>query len=248
MNLPQLPLELQHQLLDLRYRKHRHALGLVVIEGQSQIKELLSSDWELEYAVTTASTRPPELPDSLLVYETSPQFLDRVSELQHPPNCFVVAKFPVHSLSQLSTQEPIIFLDALADPGNFGTMLRTGEWFGITQWLLGPGTVDSYNPKVVRAAMGSLPRLKIVTSQEPLRDLELLKQAGMSLVATLPETTTNSELNDPNICLLFGSEAHGLGAEYIKLADQTYSIPRYGPTESLNVAVAFAITAFRLRS
>lgn len=242
MNLPP---HLKDELLSLRYRKHREASGLLIVEGRSQIRELADSSWKVRYAVSSKRGRPPEMPPDLPLYYAEPSLIARISELQHSPELLVCAEYAVAAFDSLNPLKPIVFTDRISDPGNLGTMLRTGEWFGITQWLIGPGTVDPYNAKVVRAAMGSLPRLTLVASVLPLEELQALRKSGMRIVASVPDSGGAVMLRQ-NDCLLFGSEAHGLDKEYIELSDAKYSIGRNGTTESLNVAIAFAIAAYSL--
>ena len=247
MSLPNLPADLRSELLDLRYRKHRQTSGLVVIEGMSQIRELVECGWTLRYAVTSKLIRPSELPSGLAVYLTEQALIGRISELQHPPELLVCAEYKTSTFEALDPSKPIIFTDRIADPGNLGTMFRTGEWFGIRQWLIGPGTVDPFNSKVLRAAMGSLPRLTVVASADPVKDLKKLQKQGMNLVATMPSAKT-MQIPSKNSCIMFGSEAGGLSQEYVQLADSTFTIVRKGEAESLNVAIAFAITVYEIGS
>ena len=245
MSLPSLPAELRTELLTLRYRKHRESTNLLLVEGISQIKELTVSNWVMRYAITSKSVRPEQIPLNLPLYAVEAGLLGRISELQHPPEVLVCVERPDSLFSALQTDQPIIFTDRIANPGNLGTMFLTGEWFGITQWLIGPGSVDPFSPKVIRAAMGSVPRIKIIISEAPSDQLRYLKQVGMRLVATAPSSTATLKLQS-NDCILFGSEAHGLSQEYLDLADERYAISGIGQTESLNVAIAFAIAAYSL--
>jgi len=131
----------------------------------------------------------------------------------------------------------LLGLDAVSDPGNLGTLLRTAEWFGVRRVLLSKGCVDPFNPKVVRASMGSILRLQ-------LRDLDEASLVPDDFVAVGATASGGSSVYDPlpeRMLLLMGSEAAGFSDRLETKIELKVTIPGYGGAESLNVAVAAAI-------
>jgi TrmH family RNA methyltransferase len=143
----------------------------------------------------------------------------------------------------------VLILDRIQDPGNLGTLLRTAEAAGVTAvWLL-KGTADLFSPKVLRATMGSIFRVPIVTNVEAGAVQELRSQ-GVGLLAAAVEAAAlpyyEADLSKP-LALVLGNEANGL-ADWLKMAsDQLVTIPLAGAAESLNAAVAGAVILFEVR-
>jgi TrmH family RNA methyltransferase len=138
---------------------------------------------------------------------------------------------------------PLLFLDRLADPGNAGTILRTAEWFGAAGVLFGEGSVDPYNPKVVRATMGAIFRLPIAlgVSIAELRSLDLPLYA---LDAGGEEPLGRHPL-PMHALYAVGSEAHGVDDELLPHA-RILRIGGGGAAESLNAAIAASILLYEI--
>jgi TrmH family RNA methyltransferase len=138
-------------------------------------------------------------------------------------------------------------LDCIQDPGNLGTLLRTAEAAGVTQVWLTKNTVDPFSPKVLRATMGSVFRVPIITEVEYSQVLEL-GQIGVALVATGVEMSKpyyQADFCQP-LAIMLGNEGNGL-ANCLKTASmEMVSIPLAGEVESLNVAVAGAVLMFEV--
>jgi TrmH family RNA methyltransferase len=134
-------------------------------------------------------------------------------------------------------------LDGVQDPGNLGTIIRTADWFGITNIICSEDTVDAYNPKVVQATMGSLARVNVTYNN----------LAGLISAAKLPVFGTL--LNGENIystnfgtegLIIMGNEGNGIRPDIQALVTKAITIPRIGKAESLNVAIATAICCSEL--
>ena len=171
-----------------------------------------------------------------------------LSGMHTPPGVFAVAKRPMHAMEFMEQENLAAYFYGVSDPGNLGTMLRTAEWFGIKTVVVAGDGVDPYNEKVVRAAMGSLFRLNVVIGGEPSDDLRILKRQGFTLLATDVHGNSAALPSSAKICLIMGSESHGLPHEVMALADRTYTIPGFGQAESLNVAVSFGIVLHHIRT
>ncbi|MEI2821462.1 MAG: RNA methyltransferase [Marmoricola sp.] len=129
------------------------------------------------------------------------------------------------------------------DPGNAGTIIRTADAFGVAGVVLAGNSVDPYNPKTVRATVGSLWHVPIVVEPDPVRALSELRAAGYRILAT--DGNGEVEIQEAGLtdshAWLFGNEAWGLPAELAALADARVRIPMAGRAESLNLSTAAAV-------
>ena len=140
---------------------------------------------------------------------------------------------------------------ALSDPGNLGTLIRSAEAAGAAAILLGPGSVDAYNPKVVRASAGAIFGIPVVdavsegwSAVEALDALgELGRQRLGASTSTAATPYTDVDFRRPT-AVVVGNEAHGIGAELEGHLDGHVTIPMAGPAESLNAAMAGTILCF----
>jgi TrmH family RNA methyltransferase len=148
------------------------------------------------------------------------------------------------TIEELATvTKPLLLLDSLADPGNVGTIIRTAEWFGLGGVLLGPGSVDLYNPKTVRATMGAIFRLPVLEEVHP----QMVLQLGLPLIAL--DASAGEFLGEVplprNGIYSVGSEAHGVSPELLR-ESRPIAIRGGGRVESLNAAIATAILCYEL--
>lgn len=174
-----------------------------------------------------------------------------ISGTREPQGVIAVVRMKKISVSDLLKGAGfILLLDRVSDPGNFGTLLRTAEAAGVDGILCSPGCVDRYNPKVVRSAMSSLSRLRIVTYESEEIVLKEVQRAGFTLaVSDLKDSTDYRNLPQmEKAVLVVGNEANGVCQALRDAADLRIRIPMSGRIESLNVAVAGAILLYELRN
>ncbi len=138
---------------------------------------------------------------------------------------------------------PILILDELRDPGNLGTILRSAEAAGAGQVILTPGTVDLYNPKVVRGAMGAHFRLPVLILDWPAIGQQVVERCVWLADASGQVAYYAVDWTRPS-ALIVGGEAGGAGAEAASLAQGSICIPMAGQTESLNAAMAATVILF----
>lgn len=142
----------------------------------------------------------------------------------------------------------LLVLEDTADPGNLGTIMRTAEAAGVTGVIMGKGTVDIFNPKVVRSTMGSIFRLPFAYVDDLKAVILRLKRDGISFYATHlkgKESYRDISYSD-KAGILIGNEARGLSDEIANLADTYVIIPMQGKVESLNAAVAAALMLYEV--
>jgi TrmH family RNA methyltransferase len=140
----------------------------------------------------------------------------------------------------------IAVAESVQDPGNLGTMIRAALAFGATGLVATAGSVDAFNPKVVRSAMGALFKLPVIVGIKMDEVVKRLKEQNIKVVALEPAVDVPFWQIDMNqgLAFLFGNEGNGLSSQAAELADEVVTIPMAGDTESLNVAVSSAVVLF----
>jgi TrmH family RNA methyltransferase len=244
-------------LRSLAERKHRDAEGLFVAEGIRAVEDLAASPLALRFAVASSSLddtlRGGVLLESLRRRGTPVRAVDErtlraLAGTEHPQGVLAVAAIPPAGLSALRLDgEPagVLVLDAVQDPGNFGTLVRTAEALGAAGVIALPGTVDPWNAKSVRAAMGASFRLPIVAAGWD-EAAPWLAERGVVVVAAVVGADPLPSPPPRRAALVLGNEGAGVGEETLARAALRAGIPLRGRAESLNVAAAGAILLHEL--
>ena len=148
--------------------------------------------------------------------------------------------------SQTGSAPSLLILESIQDPGNLGTMLRTGEGAGISGVIMNKSTVDIFSPKVVRATMGSLYRVPFYIAEDFAQTIGELKRQGVSVYAAHLKGERSYDKPDytKGTAFLVGNEGNGLTEETAKLADMYIRIPMEGQVESLNAAIAATLLMY----
>jgi TrmH family RNA methyltransferase len=220
----------------LAHKKGRAETGWFVAEGPKIVGELLQA--MPDSLVALYATDEWAAPDSWLsvpVQRVKEQELQRLSSLQTSNG--VLALFRQRKMPPLRKEVFSLYLDTIQDPGNFGTLIRIADWFGVEQVICSTGCADLYNPKVVQATMGSLARVTVVVDE----DGSFLSGSGPIYAAVLGGTSLYDLPPATTGILLIGNESKGIRTEWIGRADHRITIPRRGGAESLNAAVATGI-------
>ena len=192
---------------------------------------------------------------SLLV--VSDTVFKSMSETKTPQGILAVAEMPDYGLLDKGFLEQaytkngkikLLVLEDTADPGNLGTIMRTAEAAGVTGVIMGKGTVDIFNPKVVRSTMGSIFRLPFAYAEDLKETIQESKKQGISFYAThLKGEKSYKDIKYSDMsAILVGNEARGLSDEVADLADTYVLIPMQGKVESLNAAVAAALMMYEV--
>jgi len=232
----------------LQQKKYRHQHQSFLAEGIKLVQEVLQSSFRLEAVVVRSDV---SLDSSLnipgeILFEANKTDFQKLSTQVHSEGIIAVVKFPPHphfqSLDQFSEtiSSPTLVLEDLRDPGNLGTLIRTADWFGFQHLICSQGTVDVYNPKVVRAAMGSLFRVRISYVKD-FHDF-LQNQAANIWVADMGGAPIESVALPSKPMILLGNEANGVSSRTLALPGiERVTIPKIGQAESLNVGIAAGI-------
>jgi len=159
----------------------------------------------------------------------------------------LVRQFHYETEDLLKSDRPcILMLENLQDPGNLGTIMRTGEGAGISGIIMNKGCVDIYNPKTIRSTMGSVYRVPFVYTEDLKKEADRLKAKGVSLYAAHLKGTLSYDQPDytGGCAFLIGNEGNGLTEETADLADTYIRIPMEGQVESLNAGVASSLLVY----
>ncbi len=243
-------------LSELTLKKYRVSRGEFLVEGVHLVTEALSSDWEVEKLIFsetfTLNKEWGRINNEARIrgtdcYTITEKETGKLSDTVTSQGVFAVIKNKQWNLSDiLKTPKAdllLVALESVSDPGNVGTILRTCDWFGVDAVILGGDSVELFNPKVVRSTMGALFHLPVITDADLPHALSDAKRNGIRVVGTMVEggsTLRSGMLSGKNL-LLFGNEAHGLSENALSQAGMVVSIPRFGKTESMNVAAACAV-------
>lgn len=183
--------------------------------------------------------------------DVTDQVFNKMSDTITPQGILTVIEEDRHKLSDLLAGRDrdslrVLILESIQDPGNLGTMIRTAEAAGYDIVLANEGTVDMYNPKVIRATMGSIYRVPVVYAPDLKLEISRLKAKGVTILAAhLGGRRSYKEITPgPRHAVMIGNEGSGLTDETAALADECVKIPMKGKVESLNAAVAAALLMF----
>ncbi|MEX0601009.1 MAG: RNA methyltransferase [Rhodothermales bacterium] len=239
------------EVRSLGQKKYRDRYGETIVEGVRAVESALDAGAAIRDVLVTADLRRDDrlaprldaLGDRVHVVDESD--IGGVATVESSQGILAVVAVERLDADRLADCERVLALDRLRDPGNAGTLVRSAAWFGVDAIVTGRGTVDLYNPKVVRSAMGGLwdvAHAEVTDVVDTLRDLQ---EAGFTVYgADMSGTAVEAWMPVVPSVLVLGSEAHGLSDGVERAVVERIVIPgrpRRGATESLNVAVAAGI-------
>jgi len=237
----------------LRQKKFREEHGCFVAEGAKLVREFAQSRFTVRqvYILDEAIEQAIPLTD-IPVEAVRLSEMERITGLSSPSPLLAVIEIPADDPPEhLPENELILALDGIRDPGNLGTIIRIADWFGIDQVICSHDCVDTYNPKVIQATMGSVIRVKTTCT-----DLPRLLASGRGEIPVYGMTLDGEDLyrseTTAHGLLVIGSEAQGISDEVLRLVTRRLSIPSFPPhrnthAESLNAAIATGIVCAEFR-
>lgn len=248
----------------LSSKKARNEHGLFAVEGmRSCVDAVLESlngccsVYALFYTEDAILNYKNSLPlecfegvDERKKFVITKEIADKVSLEDNNQGVFVILeKLDVPFLKEnLDEEGKYVVLNHLQDPGNIGTLLRTADAVGVSGVIMTNNCCDLYNPKVVRAAMGSLGRVRIFVENDFQRVCETLGEMGMTtLAAVIRDGTSVTEQDFSKPCaVVIGNEGQGLSNQDAELCDGKITIRMNGNINSLNAAVSGAIILWEM--
>lgn len=241
----------------LQQKKHRLETGLFPVEGLRLAEEALKSGWQVAYALfsqdISENQRGFELLEAIsgrnipLFKVSDKKLLNYASDTENSQGIALIVKAPARAyVAKEDLGDLVLIADAVADPGNLGTLFRTALASGVSALITTKGSVDCYNPKLVRSTMGAIFKLPFSEGLDNPEILSMVKRAGLPILAASSEgrtVYTKANLKQP-FALVIGAEAQGIGSFWSKAVDESISLPMLGGVESLNVSVASGILLY----
>ena len=237
----------------LNKKRARNKHSLFLVEGIRGCEELITSGFKTDHIFYTPSGLSNHRIKNLLnnldsqvidIEEISPDEMNSIADAATSQNIIAVAQIPSNLPEiDLSKKTRVLCFESISDPGNLGTIIRTASWFGFDAIVLSSGSVDVYNPKVVRSSSGGIFKIPVINDVTLIDFLNEARKAEFEILATLPHG--GKSIHDikfsKKTVLMFGSEADGLSAPLISAADTLLSIPAKRDAESLNLAISCGI-------
>ncbi|MCR5404538.1 MAG: RNA methyltransferase [Butyrivibrio sp.] len=241
--------------------KARREDGVFIIEGMKMLREApvlqVSEVFVTEKFADQAGEEDKEILWRYGAETVSEEVMDKMSDTQTPQGVLAVVRHYDYTLDEViegysagseegKTSPLILILENIQDPGNLGTMLRSGEGAGVTGVVLTKGCADIYNPKVIRSTMGSIFRVPYVYVESASRIVRALEDRGIHTYAAHLKGRQNYDEFDYTrpTAFLIGNEGKGLTIEAAEAAGTKILIPMKGEVESMNAATSSAILTF----
>lgn len=230
-------------------KKERDKTGRFLIEGFHLVEEALKEENLVGQVILSQNAEVPvhfKLEGIEVTYAAN-DVLKAISDTETPQGIAAVCEQKKMNIDEINPQK-VLLIDAVQDPGNIGTMIRTADAAGMDAVILGEGCADPYNPKVIRSTQGSLFHMPVIKGN--LADIiDQLKNRDIPVLGTALEGADPFEKVGKleSFALLVGNEGQGVDKELLSKTSQNLYIPIYGKSESLNVGIAAGILMYYLR-
>jgi TrmH family RNA methyltransferase len=232
--------------------QERLSEGLLGIEGEHLLEEAVRSGLEIRTVFLTQHQQiPARLGTRTEIVRVSTDVFRSAVETRSPQGIAALVRRPSSNIAEIFERQEnalIVVAAGLQDPGNLGTIIRSAEAFGASGVIATPGTVSAWNPKAVRASVGSVFRLPVATASNN-EIAELASEHGVRLFAAVGSggngvlRAQEARLGEPS-AFLIGNEGAGISQELMELGPESITIPCPGPVESLNAAVAASLLLY----
>lgn len=240
--------ELVKQVVRLQQKKYRDEEKKFLLEGFKPIEEAFLAKINIEkvFVLKEKASKYDFLSEKLVL--TTEAILKKISTTDSPPDAVAVAKQKIFTIEDIKSAKKVVLLENIKDLGNLGTILRTAKAFSQDAIILFGDTVDLYNPKCVRSAVGNLCKIPVVQ----IKDLSVLKSVfkDYEKVATLPKSQNTVSLKEfkakSPYMIMFGSEAEGLSQDLIDFSTQKVTIEMDNDVESLNLSISAGVFLYQI--
>lgn len=226
--------ELIKHIKKLKDKKERDISNEYLIEGIKLIKEAIQGNANIKQIILCDDCDKTESISKEIMYEiakyecvyVTSKIFKYISEVKEPQGILAVVEKNNENNEIDYTQNIIVALDDIQDPGNLGTILRTVDSVGITQILVSKGTADAYNPKVVRSTMGAIFRVSIIECEDLTKTLKEIKKHKFKIVVSYLQTeNTIYDIDYNKKVIVIGNEANGVEKDVQEIADEKIKIP-----------------------
>ena len=240
--------QMKNLMLLMKKAKARNEQELFVVEGRKMFQEV-PEEWLKQVYVSESFFAENDKMLAGYTYEiVSDSVFKAVSDTQTPQGILCLVRKPQYRLEELlkGADTHLLILESIQDPGNLGTMLRTGEGAGISGVVMNHTTVDLFNPKTIRSTMGSIYRMPFFVTRDLAETICELKNAGVKTYAA--HLKGKMQYDEPDYtgatAFMIGNEGNGLSDEIADLADTYIKIPMCGQVESLNAAISASLLMY----
>ena len=245
--------ELIKHIKKLKDKKHRDESNEYIIEGVKLIEEAVKENARIKKIIVCEdTTRTYEIPTHIMyeiakyecVYVTDKIFAS-ITQVTNPQGIMAIIEKGDTDAQIDYTQDIIVALDDVQDPGNLGTILRTVDSIGLNQIIVSKGTADAFNSKVVRSTMGAIFRVKIIEVENLPQAIKEMRRHHFKLMVTSLQTDNSIyDIQFNKKIIVIGNESNGVSKEIQEMADEKAKIPMLGKTESLNASVAAGVVMY----
>jgi len=229
-------------------RKERERSGEFIVEGFHLVEEALKNKEQVLQLIVREGVDLPMLwpIDNVATIEVTAAVVKEFAETETSQGVFAVCKQPLLEDDVTASWRKVLLIDAVQDPGNIGTMIRTADAAGLDAVILGKGCADLYNPKTLRSAQGS--HFHIPVLRGDLEEwIEQLQDNDVPVFGTAldEDSVVYSDIEHTGaFAIMMGNEGSGIQPQLLSMTDQNMIIPILGQAESLNVAVATGIVLY----
>ena len=245
--------ELIKHIRKLKDKKYRDESNEYLVEGVKLVEEAVKENAKIKQIIVCEdTTRTYEIPTHIMLeiarYEcisVSNKIFNIITQVTNPQGIMAIIEKNAQDAQIDYTQDIIVVLDDVQDPGNLGTILRTVDSIGLNQIIVSKGTADAFNSKVVRSTMGAIFRIKIIEVENLAQAIKEMRKHHFKLMVTSLQTKNSIYDIDFNTTIIvIGNEANGVSKEIQDMADEKAKIPMLGRTESLNASVAAGVVMY----
>lgn len=245
--------ELVKHIKKLKDKKYRDESNEYIVEGVKLIEEAVKENAKIKKIIVCEdTTRTYEIPTNVMLeiakYEciyVTDKIFSLITQVTNPQGIMAILEKSSQNQEIDYTQDIIVALDDVQDPGNLGTILRTVDSIGLTQIIVSKGTADAFNAKVVRSTMGAIFRINIIEVEDLKQTIKEVKKHHFKLMVTSLQTDNSIyDIDFNKKIIVIGNESNGVSREIQDMADEKAKIPMLGKTESLNASVAAGIVMY----
>ncbi len=250
-----LPVGVLRSVRRLTQRRGRDIAGKFLVEGRQAVREALAAGSLVDEVIVDDPAKHADLLDGsdVKVWRADAHAMRQLSDTVSPQGIVAVCRQLDFGWEDLDEAKLVVICAQVRDPGNAGTVIRCADAFGADGVILSTGSVDIYNPKVVRSTVGSLFHMPILTGVDLREAVRRVHAMGMQVLAAdgdgapLDLKQLRGELVAPTAWIM-GNEAWGLPDADRALADEVVAVPMWGGAESLNLSSAAAVCLYATAS
>jgi TrmH family RNA methyltransferase len=240
-------------IVKLKEKKYRNEFNEYIIEGAKIVKEAIENKAVIKKIICSENALKSDIINKYLAdylakmdYVQVPNNIFKIiSDVETPQGVLAIVEKNDSTLETDFSEDIVLTLDDIQDPGNLGTIIRTADSVGLKQILISKGTTDAYSMKVIRSTMGAIFRVNIIECNDLCVQMNELKDKGYSLITTsLQAKKSIYDIDFHKKIIVIGNEANGVSQKILDLADEKAIIPMLGKTESLNASVATGVILY----